>query len=97
MGKIDHKNEDFSKSVNSFHSRPIYSDALGQDLSRNVGLMSIYAVQKKLPIRKSPGMMPKMAEISGKVASATSRSNFGGPAGGSALERASPFTMQRIT
>jgi len=35
-------------------------------------------------------MMPKMTEISGKVASATSNSNFGGPAGGEALERASP-------
>ena len=35
-------------------------------------------------------MLPKMTEISGKVASATSRSNFGGPAGGSALERVSP-------
>ena len=34
-------------------------------------------------------MMPKMIEIFGKVASATSKSNFGGPAGGEALERAS--------
>ena len=43
VGKIDDKNEDFSKSVNSFHSGPIFPDALGHDLSRNVGLMSIYA------------------------------------------------------
>ena len=35
-------------------------------------------------------MMPKITEISGKVAPATRNSNFGGPAGGSALERASP-------
>ena len=97
MGKIDDENEDFSKSVNSFHSGPIYSDALGQDLSRNVGLMSIYAFQKKLPIGKGPGMMPKMSEISGKVVSATSRSNFGGPAGGSALERVSPQRKKHCT
>ena len=35
-------------------------------------------------------MMSKITEISGKVAPATSKSNFGGPAGCSALERASP-------
>ena len=43
VGKIDDKNEDFSKSVSSFHSGPIFPDALGQDLSRNVGGMSTYA------------------------------------------------------
>ena len=35
-------------------------------------------------------MMPKMGEIFGKVTSAKLKSNFSGPAGGSALERASP-------
>ena len=34
----------------------------------------------------------KMTEIFGKVTSTTCKSNFGGPAGGSALERASPPT-----
>ena len=43
VGKIDDKNEDFSKSVNSFHSGPIFPDALGHGLSRNVGGMSSYA------------------------------------------------------
>ena len=43
VGKIDNKNEDFSKSVNSFHSGPFCQDALGQELSRNVGHMPIYA------------------------------------------------------
>ena len=46
-------------------------------------------------MRIGPGMMPKMTEISGKVASATSKSNFGGPAGGSALERASPLVASK--
>ena len=35
-------------------------------------------------------MHPKMSEIFGKVTAAELKSNFGGPAGGSALERASP-------
>ena len=37
------KNEDFSKSVNSFDFGPIFPESLGQDLSRNVGGMSSYA------------------------------------------------------
>ena len=40
------KNQDFSKSVNSFDFGPIFPDALGKDLSRNVGLMSVYAFPK---------------------------------------------------
>ena len=43
VGKIDHKNEDFSKSVNSFHFGPIFPPRPGEDLSRNVGLMFVYA------------------------------------------------------
>ena len=39
-------------------------------------------------------MTPKMTEIFEKVPSATSRSNFGGPAGGSALERVSPASKK---
>ena len=35
-------------------------------------------------------MHPKMSEIVGKMIAAELKSNFGGPAGGSALERASP-------
>ena len=38
-------------------------------------------------------MHPKIAEIFGKVTSAKFKLNFGGPAGGSALERASPPIM----
>ena len=43
VGKIYHKNGDFSNYVNSFHSGLIFPDSLGQDLSRNAGGMSIYA------------------------------------------------------
>ena len=35
-------------------------------------------------------MGPKMTEIFGKMTAVELKSNFGGPAGGSALERASP-------
>ena len=90
MGKVHDENEDFSESVNSFHSGSIFAPKPGRDLSRNVFVVSVYAFEKNLPIRKGPDMMPKMTEISGKIASATSKSNIGGPAGGSALERASP-------
>ena len=52
--------------------------------------MSVYAFLKKLYCRIGSGMMPKMGEIFGKVTSAKLKSNFSGPAGGSALERALP-------
>ena len=47
-------------------------------------------VWANFPKEERFGHDTKMTQISGKVASATSKSNFGGPAGGSALERASP-------
>ena len=43
LGQIDDKKYVCAKSVNSFHSGPIFPESLGQDLSRNVGGMSIYA------------------------------------------------------
>ena len=43
VGKVDHKNEDFSKSVSSFDFGPIFPGRSGHDLSRNVGPMSIHA------------------------------------------------------
>ena len=52
--------------------------------------MLIYVLLKKLYWRIGSGMMPEMGEIFGKVTSAKLKSNFSGPAGGSALERASP-------
>ena len=59
MGKIDYKNEVFSKLVSSFGLGPIFWTSLGNDLSRNVSAMLVYAFGKKLPRRKGPGMMPK--------------------------------------
>ena len=44
MGKMDHKNEDFSESVNSFDLGAIFLPSLGQDLSRNAVVVSIYAL-----------------------------------------------------
>ena len=41
LGKIVHKNEDCSKSVNSFHSGAIFQTRLGQELSRNAFGVSI--------------------------------------------------------
>ena len=41
VGKIDDKNEDFSKSVNSFHSGPIFHPSLGHKLSSDVFVVSI--------------------------------------------------------
>ena len=54
-----HKNEGFSGSVNSFHSGPILPPSSSKELSRNVFVVSVYAFEQKLPIRKGPGMMPK--------------------------------------
>ena len=47
MGKIGQKNEDISESVNSIDSGPIFVPSLGQDLSRNVFVVSVYAFEKK--------------------------------------------------
>ena len=59
MGKVDHKNEDFSKSVNSFDFGAIFRPRSGHDLSRNVGLMSIYAFLKNPSWRIGSVMGPK--------------------------------------
>ena len=44
VGKSGHKNEDFSKSVSSFGLGPIFVPRLGQDLSRNAFVVSVYAL-----------------------------------------------------
>ena len=43
---FDHKNEDIWKSVSSFETGPIFVPRVGQDLSRNRGLVSVYAFQR---------------------------------------------------
>ena len=52
---------DFSKSVNSFDTGPIFPArlGLGYQLSRNVGLMSIYALLKNPSWRIGLVMLPK--------------------------------------
>ena len=43
VGKINHKSEDISESVNSFDSGAIFRSSLSEDISRNVFVVSIYA------------------------------------------------------
>ena len=44
MGKIDHKNEDISESVNSIDRGAIFPPRSGHDLSRNASVVSVYAL-----------------------------------------------------
>ena len=78
------------ESVNSFGTGAIFRHRSGHKLSRNAGLVFIYAFLKKLYWSIGPGMPPKNDRNFRKVMSAKDFVYFGGPAGGSALERASP-------
>ena len=53
------KNEDISESVNSFDTGPIFQPRPSQDLSRDVGVVSVYAFWTKLYWRIGSGMTPK--------------------------------------
>ena len=53
------KNEDCSESMNSFDSGTIFPPSWGQELSRNVGGMSVYAFYRNPSRRMCPGMPPK--------------------------------------
>ena len=44
VGKIVQKNEDISESVNSIDAGAIFPPRLGCDLSRNVVVVSVYAL-----------------------------------------------------
>ena len=44
--KMDHKNQDFSESVSSFDLGAIFLPRSGQDPSRNVFVVSVYAVER---------------------------------------------------
>ena len=44
VGKIDHKNEDISESVNSIDSGANFRPRLAHELSRNVPVVSVYAL-----------------------------------------------------
>ena len=57
------KNDHSSKSVCSFNLGVIFHHSLGQELSRDAVVVSVYAFGKKLPIRKDFFVTPKNAEI----------------------------------
>ena len=59
MWQIGHENEDFSESMNSFDRGAIFLYGSGQELSRNVGAVSVYAFLKKLYWRTGSGMVAK--------------------------------------
>ena len=82
MGKIDHKNEDFLKSVSSFHSGTIFKQSSGKELSRNIFVVFVYAFEKKPPTGKGPGMMPKITEIFGKSSVSEEQIEFWRPCRG---------------
>ena len=43
VGKMDQKNEDISRSLNSFDTGAIFPAGLGQDMSRDVVVVFVYA------------------------------------------------------
>ena len=62
--KFDQKNGHSSKSVNSFDMGPIYFDSLGQELSRNVLVVSVYAFETKIDRSKDFFVTPKKSRFS---------------------------------
>ena len=61
---FDQKNGHSSKSVNSFGAGPIFFDSLGQDLSRNAFVVSVYAFEKKFDRGKGCCMTQKNRKFS---------------------------------
>ena len=58
------KNEDISESVSSIDSGAIFQPRSGQELSRNVFVVSVYAFEKKLPRDKDFFVTPKKSRFS---------------------------------
>ena len=94
---MDYKNEDSSKSVSSFDFGAIFRPRLGQKLSRNGVVASVYAFEKNPYWRIGPGMTPKNVRIFENSSAGAIFLLLGGPAGGSALERASPPGSKHTT
>ena len=61
--KIVQKNCHSSKSLNSFGLGPIYFESLGQELSRNAFVVSVYAFSKKIDRSKDFFVTPLKVEI----------------------------------
>ena len=87
---MDHKNEDFSESVSSFDFGAIFLCRLGHELSRNGIVVSIASFYKNLYCWIGPGMHHENGRNFEKMTFAKFKLNLVGPAGGSAVERASP-------
>ena len=81
LGKIDHKNGDCSKSVNSFHSGAIFPPSLGHELSRNAFVASILSFWKNRYIDIGQGYEPKSSKFS-KNALSERVARFGRPCRG---------------
>ena len=64
--QIGPENEDISESVNSIDSGAIFPSRLGRDLSRNVLVVSVYALYKKLYVGIGFFMTPKSRDFSEK-------------------------------
>ena len=64
---FDYKNDHSSKSLNSFDMGPIFFASLGQALSRNVSVVSVYAFERKLDRSKDFFVTPKSRDFHEKL------------------------------
>ena len=62
--KFDQKNGHSSKSVCSFDMGPIFLGSVGQELSRNVFVVSVYAFEKKIDRSEDFFVTPKKSRFS---------------------------------
>ena len=93
IARSGHKSENISESVNSFHPGAIFLPPLGQKRSRGAFVGSIQSLEQISLGGTVFGHDPKMSNFLGFsdwLHENWSNFNFSGPAGGSALERASP-------
>ena len=65
--QIGQKNEDISESVNSIDSGAIFRHRSGQELSRNVFVVSVYAFFKKFDRGKDFFVTPKSLDFHEKL------------------------------
>ena len=76
---MDHKNEDISESVNSIDSGANFRSRLAHELSRNISVVSVYALLKKLCGRigflMTPKKMTRRAFVSSRVIQAQRKSS----------------------
>ena len=64
---FDQKNGHSSKSLNSFDTGPSFLGSLGQELSRNVFVVAVYAFEKKIDRRKDFFVTPKSRDFHEKL------------------------------